>query len=644
MSKTSSVLQDLTSDVEIPASYREALARVKKTSLTHRKPRDKFGQYVNNGIKTGPQLTKLKLEIMSQLADRCGKEVAESFSSIFCTTGLVPDPTGSMGRLEIEGDPPLIVQQAFCMIEALAWKVYQLDPVFHNFPTNAHSSVTFPYYVRDEKGVVIKKGYAATYQEHGERIRDELGSMDLKALHSAKYHLPMFFSGTTGLRIQTRAMKEVHWQGNTVVKTVIKPNRVTNWKGEEVWANMDVPGDDLNHSGKGRGVAAQSTSTNQLLGEATAPVREAMYQKGIWHSHDWIESWGVSWNAAVAIGWDSKLIEGRSSDFSRMDGHMQRPCMTALLNGIRRAGWNEAFINLKQSIEFSPMICPCDSKSAPPADAFARMLGAEEEDSLRQYDAGHHSGSAATDVDNGILGTGIMTVIQMYAGNITCEGYSRTTQPGQALVLIFKAWIDAHWDDYFEGLPTAGNHSFTVGNKGDDHVTLCDSPAAVKRYEEAMRACAPYFDIQLEAKTTFLGCLFVSGGTGFASEAKFYDNNVNPETPITERPYYPIGIPARIEHYRSNPLVTEHLLPILEQSTAKIYGNTWTRLAQMAQPPAAPPQPINAAELNFLYDPSVLMYKYTHEGDIREELVLATGAYFYVPAEDIEYVYNLFRR
>lgn len=638
------VLRSMAEGFEVPNGYREAVARVKKMSVVNRKPHDKLGQEINKGIFTGPKLTRLKQRVMANVADRCGKEVAERYASLFCTTGLVPSPAGSMGALEQQGEAPLPVKQMLCFITALAKKVYGLDPTFHNFPVNAESSVTFPYYKRDEKGVVVKKAYIETYLEHGKKIRDELEAEDVEGLQSAEVHLPIFFTGTTGLRIQPRGMKSVKWEGNTVVDLTIKPNTVTNWKGVEKQANMDVPGEPLVKIGKGRGVAAQSSTSNLLLGICTAPVRESMYQKALWHSHDWIASWMVSWNAAVALGWAEKEMVGITTDFSRMDGHMSEPFMLALLEGIRRADWSKGFLNLKKWIEFSPMLCPCDEKDAPDDDSFARLLGSEANGHIRTFDAGHHSGSAGTDVDNGILGVSCMTVIQMYAGNVRCPGYTRDAQPGEHLIEVFATWIDTHWSTYFEGIPTPGDKACSVGNKGDDHITLHADQAALKRTEAALKACAPFLDISVEPAMNFLGNELHAGGTGYASDAKFYDNNLDPETSIQERPYWMVGMPARMEHYQSNPLVVEHLLPALEQATAEVYGETWTRLAAMVPPPSIPPQPINAAELNFVYDHSVLAYKYLHEGDIRPEFVEATGAYLFVEAEVVETIYNIFRK
>lgn len=632
--------------IDVPSGFREALAMVKKnSSVLYRKPRDLYHQQLNVGIETGAKATRWKQYMMELLADRIGKDESERFASLFCVTGLVPDPTGSMGALQTDETMPQLVKHILCMITAMAWKVYGLDPVFHNYPVNAESSVTWPYYLRGAEGVMIKKAYHETYLKYGTRIRDELEREDWAALHSAEYHLPIFFIGTTGLRIQPRAMKEVFWEGNKVVKVVIKPNRVTNYLGEEVWANMDVPGSDLDKTGKGRGVAAQSSSSNQLLSEITAPIREALYQKAYWHSCDWQQSWTQVYKSLIALGWAADDILPESTDFSRMDGTMRRPCMEAILEGARRAGWSKAFLVLKRKIEFSPMLCPCDSKSAPPDQSYARLLGAEDDDHIEEYDAGHHSGSGDTDFDNGIYGGSAMTTIEIWAGNLACPGYSRDMAPGEELILLFKKWLDSRWDTYFECIPSPGDKVVPVGNKGDDNVNVHRGASASVAFANALKDTAPYFNIAPEPRTTFLGNIFYRDGTATAAEDNFFVNNVSPERGTQNRPYaIPLGIPARNARYATNPFCVEHLMPVLEQATAKFYGETWTHLAEMAQMPADVPQPINAAEVNFLYDHSVLSYKYLHEGDIRTELILATGAYFFVPAEEIEQIYNIFRR
>lgn len=633
-------------EIVVPSGYKEALACVKKnSSVLYRKPRDQYHQQVNVGIETGAKMTKYKQYIMSLLADRIGKEETERFASIFCVTGLVPDPTGSMGALKVSDEMPLLVKHILCMVTAMAKKVYGLDPVFHNYPVNAESSVTWPYYLRGAEGVLVKKAYHETYLQHGPRIREELDRMDLAALHSSEYHLPIWFIGTTGLRIQPRSMKEVFWQGNQIVKVTIKPNRVTNWLGDEVDANMDVPGSQLDKTGKGRGVAAQSSSSNQLLSEITAPIREALYQKAYWHSCDWIASWKQVHTSLLALGISPKDIIAESTDFSRMDGTMRRPFMEALLEGVRRAGWPRAFLNLKRMIEFSPMLCPCDSKSAPSSESFARMLGMETDQEFKEYDAGHHSGSGDTDFDNGIYGGSAMTTVEIWAGNLPCKGYSKDMQPGEELISVFERFIDERWNTYFECIPTPGDKVVPVGNKGDDNVNVHFSVQASVAFANALADTAPYLNVTPEPRTTFLGNIFYKDGTGTAAEDNFFANNLCPEHGTQDRPYaIPLGIPARNQRYATNELCVEHLMPVLEEATAKFYGDTWTHLAELAPLPAAMPQPINAAEVNFLYDHSVLSYKYLHEGDIRTELVLATGAYFYVPAEEIERIYNMFRR
>lgn len=637
---------DRIGNVNVPNGWDEALMMIKKQSnVLHRKPHDQYHQKINEGVETGAKFTAFKQELMSNLAQRIGKEDAERFASLFCVTGLVPDPTGSMGALQTDEAIPPLVKHILCFVTALSKKVYGLEPVFHNYPVNAESSTTVPYYARGADGVFIKKAYHQTYMDHGPRIKEELATQNWKALHSCEYHLPIFFTGTTGLRIQPRGMKEVFWSGYKIVKCVIKPNRVTNWKGDEVDANMDIPGSDLDKTGKGRGVAAQSSSSNQLLSEILSPVREAMYQKGIWHASDWVEVWAQVFKSLQALGFSQKDIIAESTDFSRMDAHMRRPFMEAILEGMRRAGWSDAVLILKRKIEFSPMLCPCDSKTAPPEDSYARMLGRENDETVTEYDAAHHSGSGNTDMDNGIYGVSSMTVVELWAGNIRCPGYSRDLPADERLIQLFEKWIDDRWDTYFECIPTPGDRMCPVGNKGDDNVNVHLGTQASLAFAAALKDAAPYLDIAPEPRTTFLGNIFNPDGTGYAAEDNFLVRHLCPERSVADRPFaLPLGTPARNERFCTNPFVVEHLLPVLEQTTAKFYGDTWTRLAQMAPMPEAVPQPINAAEVNFLYDHSVLSWKYAYEGDIRPELVQAVGAFFFVPAADIEKLYTLFRR
>lgn len=624
-----------------PDGIDEAMTQVKQLAVVRRQPADRENVPVNTGIFTGPKFDEYRLALLAELHDEVGEDRANDFTDILCTTGMVPNPTSSPQAFEDDQSEPEVVTHTFACVQALARKIYTLPPIYSNVHVNSESSTTFPYYVRGADGVAVKRAYHTSYYNELDRIYDELAAFDLDRLQSNKHHLPMFGCGTTGGRVQVRGMKEVRWQGNRIVEAKIKPNKCHNYLGEEMQMDMDIPGSKIFHTMRGRDIASQSSTTNQLAQEILSPNRNAMYKKGVWHASDWKDSLNRSRQYAFFLLWKEYTL--RTYDFSRMDAHMRRPMFEAYLRGVQDAGWSDAYVNLARWIHFSPMLCPCDVKDAPYNMRFARVYGSER-GALREFDAGQRSGQWDTDVSNKIYGTSAYFVAGLFAGLLR-QGFFSKSLRGAKLVEMYRDLIDVYWDTFFEGLPARGDSMYIVGNCGDDNEVAFDSVASALKYSNALKLFDPYFEITEESFCNFLGNLHSDDGSSMAFEGKSWTNNLCPEQPIDSprrKDFWPLGMRARDEHYASNPFYSEVLRPILERVTTRFYGSSWFDLVARTPLLRVMPAPKNAAEANFLWDPSVITYKYTAD-EISEEMIEASGAYFSVPAEEVERIHLKFR-
>lgn len=635
------ILADGTNKVLVPDGLQEAMAMVSRLAVVRRQPMDIESVPLNVGIFTGPKFDEYRLYIMGLLKNELGEEKANSFADLLCTTGMVPNPTSSPHHLTIDAVEPEIVRHVYACVEALSWKVYGLEPIFSNVHVNSESSTTFPFFLRGADGVAIKRAYHESYMKYADAIYDELSAFDLSKLQSSRIHLPLFGTTYTGGRVQVRGMKEVCWQGDRIVKAIIKPMKCHNYLGVEMAMDMDIPGSKVFHTMRGREISSASMTTNQLAQEILTPIRNAMYEKGVWHASDWGVELKARRSMALAHGWPQFRLQ--TYDFSRMDAHMTRPMFESYLRGARRAGWSQAYLNLARWIHFSPVMCPCDMKNAKYEERFTKIYGSEKEQ-LAEFDAGQRSGQWDTDVSNKIYGTSAYMVAAVWSGQF--NSISAPAIKGDKLVQFYRTLIDKKWSSFFDGKPDYGDHCFIVGNCGDDNEIAFDSDDAMKAYNAICRKFAPIFDITEEPFCNFLGNRHSEDGTSMAFEGKCLTNNLSPEQPINSprrRDFWPLGMRARDEHYQSNPLYTDVLKPVLDKATSRFYGETWFGLVNKAPVLTALPMPSNAAEANFLWDPSVITYKYTSR-DISDDILLASGAYFSIPAEEAAQLYTLFRR
>lgn len=628
--------------VTVPDGYDQAMTLVKQMSVVRRQPIDSEYVPLNVGITTGPKFDAYRLYILGLLRAAVGRDRAEDFTDLLCTTGMVPNPTSSPNELNIPDSNAVILQHVYACVQALASKVYSATPIFSNVHVNSESSTTFPYFLRGEEGVAVKRAYHESYCANATRIYDELSAFDLNALQSSRHHLPMFGTTYTGGRVQVRGMKEVEWQGDKIVKAVIKPMRCHNYLGEEVDMDMDIPGTKVFHTMRGRAISSASATTNQLAQEILTPIRNAMYTKGVWHASDWGVELRQRRQIAMASGWSGFTL--RTYDFARMDAHMNKRMFEAYIRGVKDAGWSEAYTNLARWIHFSPIMCPCDVKTAPYSARFTKVYGCER-GILVPFDAGQRSGQWDTDVSNKIYGTAVYFVCGLWAGLLR-KGVFDQRAIGASAVAMYKNLVDTYWDTFFEGKPTYGDSMFIVGNCGDDNEVAFEDATHAEAYAEACSKLSPTFDITEEPFCNFLGNRHSDDGSSMAFEGKCLTNNLSPEQPITSprrKDFWPLGMIARDEHYKTNPFYTDVLRPVLNTATAKFYGSTWFELVAHAPILKAMPAPKNAAEFNFLWDQSIINYKASKD-DVSEDFILASGAYFSVSADESRQLYELFRR
>lgn len=602
---------------KLPRDPREALAYALKQNGLRRRRTNTHGE-IFPGIWNDQQWADSRVEMLEEINQRLGSEVALSCSWLLSSTGYVPSPCGVPAHKQDVGQVNDATARAFDAIAAVTKYMYSL-PKAKDFSVSIpkQSTMAFEQYLTGNEGLLHRAMYLLSYALFSDQIKDLAAAEDWWTLGSVGKdgRLPMHIMMSVNYRMQPRQAKELEFDSSGRLKNVVwKQREVKDAAG--VYRIMDFATPLKGWGGtsmRGRSINQCSGSSGMYLG-----IHQYRHRKPI-YSHCGVFEFANPREIIRRCRKDFEEVADDdfsfdSWDFSAMEASNDSVAFeNSTVKGWKEAGRPEWEINYARAVHYSPyLLTDDDPRREPPLPV--QLKGRLATPSM-ENDLGTRSGEDDTDLGNKgrglpIYGQGIFDV----GGFGPQANYHRT----------FRSFFEEFGDKFImQGRRVPGAHYAIGGNCGDDCFTYGRKEYA-HRLNEWFKQLAPRFSIAKEFDTQFLGWrIFTDGRIAYPYEGKALSNKCSPErfcTSPMRRDTWPLGCEGWYQHYSECPLFPE-LLSAADKVMSRNYGTTIMQLARSAKLAGGSAVPTSMMDALFLNDPSVILWGRVKESDLNKEVV-----------------------
>jgi hypothetical protein len=614
----------------IPQSWEDAMREAHRSGALYRIRRSKVGP-IYPGCWTGKATAVLQAHLAAGLSAEFGAEQLDRFSMFSAVTQQLPKHTGMLAPMQRDSS-------------ALRDEHYQVIRLIYRFARRAYkhemdvglavprkSSVGFPWFKTGDEGALIRQALLQDYIKNGSQIADLWAAGDTMALANGGLgFIPEYELTSVSLRLQPRSGHFV-MKGGVPCGFETKAREVKTFDGriEDMTVGCDSIFGPLASVMRSRQVAAHSATSN-LLGQ----ILWTRHRAGMYDVYKVFHPTDISASIKVCrelLGWSDPRDE--TYDFKTMDKSQVPLQYDAILRGFHEAGASEAYCNIHRANLFSAVIQTQDDTTGEGRPGFV-VEGSPRQPLLYPHDVGHHSGHFATDTDNAINGS--MT----YFAALNMAGCYRKVYD-----LHSNEGCDEFLDEVVEPnlmyKPVPGCKAYMIINKGDDCLITYIDDATRKQVASVLASFGPIWEIEPEARTQILGRDVVGDSTlPFIDKAPA--NFCSPERFCTDhmKAFWMLGVPARDTYYSEHPDWAA-VKRVIIHAFRIAYGTDPFELAAGATRPVAP-APTNAAELECLWNPEAITYKYAQQ-DVSSDFLDALGYYTSITPEQVASVCKYFK-
>lgn len=577
------------------------------------------------GYRAGRTSHIVREEILERLNALGGPDLARECSWVLCEVGSIPSPLGVPSTNSAKRIVTPVIGRVIRAVRWMARRHYR-ERKYRSLSIPKKSSMGFPYFISGPDALPLRTAYFRSYEKFLPYIREHLEQQNWTELASGKRYLPIYTVMTVNYRLQPQQAKDVSFSGDGRLAQVgWKERIVMDAAGAFRTMDTSIRGWKNGSTHRGRSIN-QISATGAMLGQANEdPYRCAYYGS--------CELFEIPDIPARARRLRDEFPDANDFVFGSFDFHaMEKSCddpiwTSGIIAGMRDANCSESFVQLTNALHFGAYLIGEDDYRRRPAHPVT-LHGSVLQPS-RLNDLGHRSGEPGTDTHNKDLGVAVYAL-----GIFETGGFG----PQANYYHTFEEFMNEFGDRYvLQGRRVPEARYAIAGNCGDDCLTGGD-----RKYRDALaewlHTLAPYFEVDLEKDTQFLGNTCANDGSSYPYMGKFYSNFLSPERSWDSkmrRDFWPLGVFARLEHFSAHPEFLEHK-KILNLVCKRHWGVTPYELAEQASLSRAIPRNFNLAEMIFLHDPTTISWGRVKREDIRDEVFDAVDFYLNISPERVE--------